>query len=82
LARLLTLLAVVTPYMLAAQLAWLRLGVKVSPMGIGKVVQRLRESVDRYSAGWSPYLRTAEVAVQVHHRRLRQPWCGPWMAAC
>lgn len=55
LARLLALLAVVAPYSLAAQLAWLLLGVKVSPMGIWKVVQRLGESVGRYSEGLSQY---------------------------
>jgi hypothetical protein len=55
LARLLALLAVVAPYPLAAALAWLLLGVKISPMGIGKVVQRLGESACRYSEGWSPY---------------------------
>jgi hypothetical protein len=43
LARLLALLAVVAPYPLAAALAWLW-GVKISPMGIGKVAQRLGES--------------------------------------
>ena len=55
LARLLALLAVVAPYPLAATLAWLLLGVKVSPMGIWKVVQRLGESAGRYSAGLSQY---------------------------
>ena len=44
LARLLALLAVVAPYSLAAQLAWLLLGVKISTMGVWKVVQRLGES--------------------------------------
>ena len=43
LARLLALLAVVTPYGLAARLAWLLLGAKVRPMGVWKVVQRLGE---------------------------------------
>ncbi len=55
LARLLALLAVVARYPLAATLAWLLLGVKVSPMGIWKVVQRLGESAGRYSAGLSQY---------------------------
>jgi len=55
LARLLALLAVVTPYALAAQLAWLLLGVKVSDMGVWKVVQRLGESAARYSEGLSQY---------------------------
>ena len=55
LARLLALLAVVAPYPLAAALAWLLLGVKISPMGIWKVVQRLGESACRYSTGLSQY---------------------------
>jgi len=55
LARLLALLAVVAPYPLAAALAWLLLGVKISPTGIWKVVQRLGESACRYSEGLSRY---------------------------
>jgi hypothetical protein len=55
LARLLALLAVVAPYPLAAALAWLLLGVKISPMGIWKVVQPLGESACRYSEGLSQY---------------------------
>jgi len=55
LARLLALLAVVAPYPLAAQLAWLLLGVKISPMGVWKVVQRLGESAAAYSEGMSQY---------------------------
>ena len=55
LARLLALLAVVAPYSLAAQLAWLLLGVKISAMGVWKVVQRLGESAARYSEGMSQY---------------------------
>jgi hypothetical protein len=55
LARLLALLAVVAPYTLAAQLAWLLLGVKISPMGVWKVAQRLGESAARYSEGLSQY---------------------------
>lgn len=55
LARLLALLAVVAPYTLAAQLAWLLLGVKISPMGVWKVVQRLGESAARYSDALSQY---------------------------
>lgn len=55
LARLLALLAVVAPYRLAAQLAWLLLGVKISPMGVWQVVQRLGESTARYSEGLSQY---------------------------
>jgi len=55
LARLLALLAVVAPYSLAAALAELLLGVKISPMGIWKVVQRLGESACGYSTGLSHY---------------------------
>ena len=55
LARLLALLAVVAPYPLAAQLAWLLLGVKISPMGVWKVAQRLGEPAARYSEGLSQY---------------------------
>ncbi len=55
LARLLALLAVVAPYTLAAQLAWLLLGVKVSAMGVWNVVQRLGESAARYGEGMSQY---------------------------
>jgi len=55
LARLLALLAVVAPYPLAAALAELLLGVKISPMGIWKVVQRLGESAARYSDTLSQY---------------------------
>lgn len=49
LARLLALLAVVGPYELAARLAWLFFGIKVSPMGIWRVVQRLGGAAARYS---------------------------------
>ena len=55
LARLLVSLAVVAPYTLAAQLAWLLLGVEISAMGIWKVVQRLGESAARYSDALSQY---------------------------
>ena len=55
LARLLALLAVVAPYTLAAQLAWLLLGVRISPMGVWKVVQRLGESAAGYSEALSQY---------------------------
>jgi len=55
LARLLALLAVVAPYTLAAQLAWLLLGVKINPMSVWKVVQRLGEPAARYSEGMSQY---------------------------
>ena len=55
LARLLALLAVVAPYSQAAQLAELLLGVRISPTGVWKVVQRLGESAARYSEGMSRY---------------------------
>ena len=55
LARLLALLAVVAPYTLAARLAWLLLGVKISPMGVWKVVQRLGESAAHYNDALSQY---------------------------
>jgi hypothetical protein len=40
---------------MAAQLAWLLPGVRISPMGIWNVVQRLGESVARYNEGLSQY---------------------------
>ena len=55
LARLLGLLAVVVPYPLAAQLAWLLLSFRISPMGVWKVAQRLGESAARYSDALSQY---------------------------
>ena len=55
LARILVLLAVVAPYPLAARLAWLLLGVKISPMGIWRVAQRLGEAAARYSDDLSRY---------------------------
>jgi hypothetical protein len=55
LARLLALLAVVAPYPLAAHLAWLLLGVKVSPMGVWRVAQRLGQAAANYSDGLSEY---------------------------
>jgi len=55
LARLLALLAVVAPYTLAAPLAGLLWGVKVSAMSVWNVVQRLGESAARYSEGMSRY---------------------------
>lgn len=55
LARLLAWLAVVAPYTLAAQLAGLLWGIKVSPRSVWKVVQRLGESAARYSEGLSHY---------------------------
>ena len=55
LARLLALLAVVAPYPLAAQLAWLLLGVKISPMGVWRVAQRMGEAAASYSEGLSKY---------------------------
>jgi len=55
LARLLALLATVAPYPLAASLAGLLLGVKISPMGIWRVAQRLGEAAARYSDALSQY---------------------------
>lgn len=49
LARLLALLGTVAPYPLAAQLAWLLLGVKVSAMGVWGATQRLGEAAARHS---------------------------------
>lgn len=55
LARLLTLLATVAPYPLAARLAWLLLGVTISPMGVWRVAQRLGEAAANYSDELSRY---------------------------
>ena len=55
LARLLALLATVAPYPLAARLAWLLLGVTISPMGIWRVAQRLGEAAANYSDELSRY---------------------------
>jgi hypothetical protein len=55
LARLLALLAVVAPYPLAARLAWLLLGVTISPMGVWRVAQRLGQAAASYSEALSRY---------------------------
>src|ERR1022692_2190469 len=55
LARDLAVLAAVVPYTLAARLAELLLGVKISPMGIWKVTQRLGQAVTNYNEGLSRY---------------------------
>jgi hypothetical protein len=55
LARLLALLATVAPYPLAARLAWLLWGVRISPMGIWRAAQRLGEATARYQDGLSRY---------------------------
>jgi hypothetical protein len=55
LARLLALLATVAPYPLAARLAWLLLGVRVSPMGIWRVTQRLGEAAACHTEVLSRY---------------------------
>jgi hypothetical protein len=55
LARLLALRATVAPYPLAARLAWLLLGVVISPMGIWRVAQRLGEAAACYQEGLSRY---------------------------
>jgi hypothetical protein len=55
LARLLALLTVVGPYELAARLAYLLLGVRVSAMGVWRVAQRLGEAAANYSEAMSQY---------------------------
>jgi hypothetical protein len=55
LARDLAVLAAVVPYAPAARLADLLLGVKISPMGIWKVTQRLGQAVADYSERLSRY---------------------------
>jgi hypothetical protein len=55
LARLVGLLATVAPYPLASQLAWILLGVKISPMGVWRVAQRLGEAAASYSEELSRY---------------------------
>jgi hypothetical protein len=55
LARQLGLLAVIVPFVLSARLAWQLLGVKISPMGMWNVAQRLGEAALRYSTALSQY---------------------------
>jgi hypothetical protein len=55
LARLLALLAAVAPYPLAGRLAWLLLGVNISPMGVWQVAQRLGQAAASYSEAVSRY---------------------------
>src|SRR5580698_1643983 len=55
LAPLLALLAAVAPYPLAARLAWLLLGVTISPMGVWRVAQRLGQAAASYSEALSRY---------------------------
>src|SRR5260221_2071401 len=55
LARLLAVLAAVAPYPLAARLAWLLLGVAISPMSVWRVAQRLGQAAASYSDGLSQY---------------------------
>src|SRR5580704_10974230 len=55
LARRLALLATVAPYDLAARLAWLLLGVKISAMGVWRVAQRLGQAAASYSEALSQY---------------------------
>jgi hypothetical protein len=52
---LLALLAAVAPYPLAARLAWLLLGVTISPMGVWRVAQRLGQAAASYSEALSRY---------------------------
>ena len=51
LARLLALLAAMAPHPLAARLAWSLLGVRISPMGIWRIAQRLGAAAADYSGG-------------------------------
>ncbi len=55
LARLLALLGVIVPYELAAQLAWIFFGTRISAMGVWHVVQRLGDSAASYSEALSRY---------------------------
>src|SRR6202051_1712679 len=55
LARLLALMAAVAPYPLAARLAWLLLGVTISPMGVWRAAQKLGQAAADYSEGLSEY---------------------------
>ena len=55
LARLLALLAAVAPYPLAARLAWLLMGVTISPMGVWRVAQRLGEAAAQHDDALSRY---------------------------
>jgi hypothetical protein len=55
LARLLALLAAVAPYPLAARLAALLLGVRISPMGVWRVAQRLGQAAASYSEALCQY---------------------------
>src|ERR1043166_2925922 len=55
LARLLAVLAVVAPYELAARLAQLLLGVRVSAMGVWRVAQRLGQAAASHSEALSQY---------------------------
>lgn len=55
LARLLVLLTVIAPYELAARLAFLLLGVKVSAMGVWRVTQRLGEAAAQYQEQLTGY---------------------------
>jgi hypothetical protein len=55
LARLLALLAAVAPYPMAAHLAGLLLGVRISPMGVWRVAQRLGQAAASYSEALSQY---------------------------
>jgi hypothetical protein len=55
LARLLVVLTVIAPYELAARLALLLLGVKVSAMGVWRVTQRLGEAATQYQEQLTRY---------------------------
>ena len=55
LARLLALLGAVVPFELASRLAWILLGVRVSPMSVWRCVQRLGEAAVRHDTALSAY---------------------------
>src|SRR5258708_17440467 len=76
LARLLALLASIAPYPLAARLAWLLLGVTISPMGIWRVTQRLGQAAAVYSDELSRYhadSRSAGARSEEHTSELQSP---------
>jgi hypothetical protein len=70
LARLLALLGVVVPYMLAARLAHLFFGVEVSAMGVWRCVQRLGETCEQHVDAQTRYHNGA-------HAEIEKPDCAP-----
>ena len=55
LARLLAVLSVVTPYTVAARMAWLLFGVRVNAMTVWRAAQRLGQAAANYSEALSQY---------------------------